>query len=148
MLKSTSFFLLAMVFYLGTNAQTANLGVEISNIKSISGNIKLGIFDKAHSYRTKSSPFLRTSKEVTDTILKYTFTDVPYGRYAIAVYHDENDDDTLNTRKLGIPIEGIGFSGKYSSRIKPPDFPMASFKLKYDTIIVIDLKYNKKKTPK
>lgn len=131
---------------MGIQAQTANIDIEITEIKYISGNIKLGIFDKVHSYRTKTDPFLKTSKEVTDSVEIISFPDVPLGRYAIAVYHDENGDDTLNTRKLGIPIEGIGFSGKFNSRLKPPDFPMADFKLKKDTSISIRLIYNKKKS--
>lgn len=139
-------FLFILLLSMGMQAQTANIDIEITEIKYISGKIKLGIFDKVHRYRTKTDPFLKTSKEVTDSVVIISFSDVPVGRYAIAVYHDENGDDTLNTRKLGIPIEGIGFSGKFNSRIKPPDFHMADFKLKNDTTISIRLIYNKKKS--
>ena len=127
-----------------TQAQTANIDVEITNIKYISGNLKLGVFDKVHNYRTKTNPIFKSNQEVTDSVVVISFSDVPQGRYAIALYHDENGDDTLNTKKLGIPIEGIGFSGKFNSRLKPPDFPMADFKLINDTVISIKLIYNKK----
>lgn len=126
-------------------SQTADIEVEICNIKQSRGNLKLGVFDKVHNYRTKTDPYLKSSKDITDSIARFSFYNVPFGRYAIAVYHDENGDDTLNTRKLGIPIEGIGFSGKFSSRVKPPDFVMASFRLKNDTLISIDLIYPKRK---
>jgi uncharacterized protein (DUF2141 family) len=118
--------------------------VEVENIQHISGSIKVGIFDKVHNYRAKSNPFVKARQTVKDSVAIFVFNDLPIGRYAVASYHDENNDDTLNTKKLGIPIEGIGFSGKFNSRIKPPDFNMASFRLKADTTIVVKLIYNKR----
>jgi uncharacterized protein (DUF2141 family) len=38
------------------------------------------------------------------------FRDVQPGRYAVQMFHDENDDGRLNENILGIPTEGIGFS--------------------------------------
>lgn len=141
-------FILFSFFSLSVLAQNARLRVEVINIKSTEGNLKLGVFDRMHNYRTKTNPLLKQKQEVTDTVVYCNFADVPLGRYAIAVYHDENADDTLNTKKLGIPIEGIGFSGKFNSRIKPPDYNLASFRLKNDTTIRIKLKYNSKSLKK
>ena len=143
MVRAVIIFFLGFHFLMPTQAQTADIEVNVYNIKQSTGNLKLGVFDKVHNFRTKSDPYLKSSKNVTDSIARFSFYDVPYGRYAIAVYHDENNDDTLNTRKLGIPTEGIGFSGKFNSRIKPPDFVLASFRLKNDTLISINLIYHK-----
>lgn len=143
MLKFTSIFLLFFLFGIQTFAQTATIKVEVTDIQTIRGKLRMGVFNHVHDFRTKSNPYLRTSQVVKDSTANFVFKDVPYDRYAIAVYHDENNDDTLNTKKLGIPIEGVGFSGKFNSRIKPPDFPLASFRLKNDTTIVINLIYSK-----
>ena len=145
MLKTASILFLVFFFSLKAQTQTANMVVNVSNIKNIEGNLKLGIFDKVHNYRTKSNPYMKSKQEVTDSVASFRFENIPFGRYAVAVYHDENGDDTLNTKKLGIPIEGIGFSGKFNSRVKPPDFMLASFRLKSDTTISIKMIYNKKK---
>lgn len=139
-----SIIFLFFFFNLSVSAQTARVSIEVTQIKYLVGTIKLGVFDKVHNYRTKADPYLKASQAVTDSIMIFIFEDVPYGRYAIATYHDENNDDTLNTKKLGIPIEGIGFSGKFNSRVKPPDFNLASIRLKADTTIIIKLNYNKK----
>ena len=139
-----SIIFLLFFFNLSVSAQSAKISVEVINIQYLTGTIKLGIFDKVHNYRTKSDPCLKANLAVTDSMITFVFEDVPLGRYAIATYHDENNDDTLNTRKLGIPVEGIGFSGKFNSRIKPPDFNLASIRLKADTTIVIKMNYNKK----
>ena len=139
-----SSLLLLFLFSLSVSAQTAKVSIEVTHIKYLAGTIKLGVFDKVHNYRTKNDPCLKGSKAVTDSVITFVFDNVPVGRYAFATYHDENNDDTLNTKKLGIPIEGIGFSGKFNSRIKPPDFNLASIRLKADTTIVIKMNYNKK----
>ena len=125
-------------------AQTANLKIIVSDVRETSGNIKLGVFNKTHNFMTKTDPYLKSKQDVKDSVVHFYFRDVPLGRYAIATYHDENNDDTLNTKKLGIPVEGVGFSGNFNSRIKPPDFRLASFKLKQDTSIFIPLIYSKK----
>lgn len=136
---------LIFLFCTSVSAQTANISVKVKNIQNLTGSIKLGVFDNVHNYRTKSNPYLKARKPVTDSLITFLFENVPLGRYAIATYHDENNDDTLNTKKLGIPIEGIGFSGKFNSRIKPPDFNLASIRIKSDTTITILMKYNNKK---
>jgi uncharacterized protein (DUF2141 family) len=137
-------FFLFFLCCLSSLAQTAKILVEVENIQHISGSIKVGVFDKVNNYRAKSNPFVKARQTVKDSVAIFVFNDLPIGRYAVASYHDENNDDTLNTKKLGIPIEGIGFSGKFNSRIKPPDFNMASFRLKADTTIVVKLIYNKR----
>jgi len=144
MLRLTSFFLLVIVYTFQIYGQTATIKVEVTNIQSIKGNLKMGIFNRVHDFRLKSNPYLKASKKVTDSIVDFTFENVPFDRYAVAVFHDENSDDTLNVKKFGIPIEGVGFSGKFNSRIKPPDFPLASFRLKSDTTISIRMIYNKR----
>jgi uncharacterized protein (DUF2141 family) len=37
------------------------------------------------------------------------FTQLPPGRYAIIVVHDEDDDGRLSKGALGVPTEGYGF---------------------------------------
>jgi len=77
---------------------------------------------------------IKCSPKIPETT--YIAKELPTGKYAVTGFHDENGDDTLNTKNsLGIPLEGIGFSGKYNSRLKPPGFILASFNLKNDTTI-------------
>jgi uncharacterized protein (DUF2141 family) len=57
------------------------------------------------------------------------FTDVAPGTYAIALFHDENEDKVLNTF-LGIPREGFAFSRDAApSTFGPPKFSAAAFRI-------------------
>ena len=51
------------------------------------------------------------------------------GVYAVAVYHDENDDHDFNRNALGLPIEGYGFSNDAPATLGLPDFNQVRFTL-------------------
>jgi len=53
------------------------------------------------------------------------FANVPPGRYAIALFHDENSNNRLDTT-LMIPREGYGFSRDAPIRFGPPRFDAAA----------------------
>ena len=53
------------------------------------------------------------------------------GQYAVAVIHDENGNDRLDTF-LGIPREGFGFSRNPAIGFGPPPFTAARFALGSD----------------
>ncbi|MDB5700629.1 MAG: hypothetical protein JWL66_828 [Sphingomonadales bacterium] len=54
------------------------------------------------------------------------FTDLPTGGYAIALIHDENGNNRLDTL-FGIPKEGFGFSRNPVIRFGAPKFAAARF---------------------
>ncbi len=56
------------------------------------------------------------------------FNDLPSGDYAIALIHDENSNNKLDTF-MGIPREGFGFSRNPAIRFGPPKFDSAQFRV-------------------
>jgi uncharacterized protein (DUF2141 family) len=52
--------------------------------------------------------------------------DVPPGRYAIALLHDENGNKKMD-KTLFLPKEGFGFSRDAPVRMAPPKFEAAAF---------------------
>ena len=54
------------------------------------------------------------------------FDDVPSGTYAIALIHDENSNNKIDT-SFGLPREGFGFSRNPVIRFGPPSFASAQF---------------------
>jgi uncharacterized protein (DUF2141 family) len=69
------------------------------------------------------------------------FANVPAGKYAIALFHDENSNDRLDTA-LMIPREGYGFSRDAPIMFGPPRFAAAAI-IVADTELrtVIHLRY-------
>ncbi len=54
------------------------------------------------------------------------FENLPAGQYALAIVHDENGNNKLDTF-AGIPKEGIGFSRNPSFSFGPPRFSQVLF---------------------
>ena len=65
---------------------------------------------------------------ITDKKATVTFNDISSGTYAVAIFHDENNDQKMNSNSLGVPKEGYGFSNNVTGAFGPPSFRRASFK--------------------
>lgn len=141
-------FLVSLFFFLFIAigfGQSFNLSVSVTGInQNQKGSLMVGIFNTAESFKNKTNPAFENSLKVSDSVESCTFNQLSTGFYAVAIYHDENSDDTLNTKKLGIPSEGVGFSGSQKSKFKPPNFEEAGFSFSKDTIINIEIRYPKK----
>ena len=55
--------------------------------------------------------------------------DIPYGTYAVSVFHDEDGDGKPRKSFFGIPLEGVGVSRNPPMRFGPPGFNESSFTL-------------------
>ena len=64
------------------------------------------------------------------------------GIYAVAVYHDENDNHHFDKNFLGLPAEGYGFSNDAPTLFGPPAFDAARLVVRPgDNPIRIRLRY-------
>lgn len=127
-----------------SNGQTAELKVVISNIDEKEGKIRIGVFDNALDFKAKKKPIAAAEIEAKDSTAIYVFSNLTSEKIAVALFHDQNGNGELDKKKLGIPVEGVGFSSKVASKLRQPDFAEASFLLKNDTTIFIKLYYLKK----
>jgi uncharacterized protein (DUF2141 family) len=55
------------------------------------------------------------------------FADVPPGRYAVALLHDENGNGKIDRALMLVPTEGFGFSSDAPVVMGPPKFEAAAF---------------------
>lgn len=55
------------------------------------------------------------------------FENVAAGRYAVAVWHDANSNQKLDTNFVGIPKESVGSSNNAKGQFGPPKFKDAAF---------------------
>lgn len=116
------------------------LTIEISKLEKSSGTIFIGLFDNAQS-------FPREGKAYRDIRLKAvaptttTSIELPCGTYAIALYHDCNNNGKCDTNFLGIPNEGYGFSNNVKPKFAAPTFKQTAFELNSDKTVIINLIY-------
>lgn len=117
--------------------------VETTGFRNNQGEVRVGLYasrdgfpDKPEkAYRTFTTPLRKNAVEVT-------FTDIPFGTYAIGILHDENGNGKMDTNWLGIPKEGYGASNNAKGRFGPPRFEDAKFKLDSERIkLTIKIQY-------
>jgi uncharacterized protein (DUF2141 family) len=62
-------------------------------------------------------------------VTRLVFADLPPGRYAVAAFHDADENGRLTLWPIGLPREPYGFSNDARGRFGPPSFDSAAFTL-------------------
>ncbi len=117
---------LILVGLLPGAALTTTLDVTIDNLRSDRGELRLCLTADPKNFPGCIDDARAVTRSVPATMHKVHFDDLPYGSYAVAVIHDANGNNKLDTL-LGIPREGFGFSRNPIIRFGPPRFSSARF---------------------
>lgn len=132
MVRKYRFFLLPILLLVAVTviSQVKNngLSINITGLHSNKGHVLISLFKDGNGYPDEAAKAIRTAKvSITNKSTVISFSGIPSGNYAIAILHDENDDEKMNTNFLGIPKEGYGFSNNAIGTFGPPSFSKASF---------------------
>lgn len=126
------------------------LVVTVTGLKPLKGDLYIALHQRPQFFQVPDSAFMKTIIPVdadTETVL---FNNVPDGRYALAVYHDENLNGLIDVNEIGVPKEGYGFSYNQKASGKPK-FEQAAFDLSRNDTIEMKMIYhpapNQKKEP-
>jgi uncharacterized protein (DUF2141 family) len=124
-----------------SNNQTGNITVQLTGFENDQGTVKLCVCRSEDEYTGKLKEFCTGSTELKDKKAEWIFERMPYGRYSIKVFHDENGNNKLDTNFAGMPTERYGFSNNARGRFGPPPFAKTAFTLNSRQIkIEIDVK--------
>ncbi len=106
---------------------SAPIAVEIVGVRSASSVIELAVYDSAESFLEDGQSVATATFDASDGRVAGEVLGLPAGRYAIAVFHDENGNDEFDTNFIGLPTEGYGFSNGATVFLGPPAFDDAAF---------------------
>jgi len=122
--------IIILVTLTSQNAGTGNVHVEIANLKNDKGTIKLTLFNSVDGFPQDAKKAYRTaSVTIKDRKAIVDFLNLPYGEYAVALLHDENNNNKMDFHFYGMPKEGYGASNDAKGVFGPPKFEDAKFKL-------------------
>jgi uncharacterized protein (DUF2141 family) len=135
----------ALSFRPATAGYAGNLEVRVQGLKSANGQVCLTLFSGPKGFpKGGNGSNLKASRctVLARTGNVVTFSNVPYGVYAVAAVHDSNSDNQLNKNGLGIPSEGFGFSNNPPLRFGPASFAESEFFVSgTKTIVQIKMQY-------
>ena len=126
----------AVFLALAPAARAFDLTVEVLDARSGQGMVAGALYEEADWMRTPMQGELQLA--AARSVLRYR--NLPAGRYAVAVYHDENNNGKLDSNRLGLPVERYGFSRDARGIMGPPSFADAAFDLQADTTITVHLR--------
>lgn len=112
--------------------------ITVKGIKKVKGTVLLAVYNSEDSFMKKH--VLAARQKVSDKQVTVVIENVKAGDYAITTFHDENNNEKLDTNFIGIPNEPYGFSNDAKGSFGPPSFEKAKIKVDGDKKLAITLK--------
>jgi len=144
LIKLTALVITMVLFTSYTNKEeTFSLTIEVTELRNSKGVVQFALYNKDGTIPDEK--YLKTYKllkmDIEDGRSKVTFLNLPEGKYAVNILHDENNDGKI-MKGLIFPKEGIGFSNFTDIGLSnKPSFKKASFCLQNDSTIKIKMIY-------
>ena len=125
-----------------TAATTANLDlvVELQGVRNGDGIITATLC--LETDRFPSDCQRQQSTKALAGMTRLLFRDIPAGQYAVAAFHDEDEDGQIAMHAARkVPREGVAFSNDAIGAFGPPSFDDAKFDLSERTVKNITMRY-------
>lgn len=116
---------------LATGVQAGELNLELAG-KGLAGNkIHVAVYSAnvPEQFPFDEKPYRATIVDATNDRMTMSMPDIPSGKYAVAVYVDNNRNGKLDKNSFGVPKEMYGFSNDARGMFGPPDFAEAVFEI-------------------
>ena len=126
-----------------SHANRSQLRIIVYGARRVAGNITYTLYgeDASRFLKPHGSIALTRVTLIGPSAEACFKVDAP-GTYAVAVYHDENDNHHFDKNFFGLPAEGYGFSNDAPAPFGPPSFESARLVVRPgDNRIAIHLRY-------
>lgn len=111
--------------------------VTVEDISSNDGKIFLALYNSEADFLENT--YKGTKSKISNNTCTVKFENIPAGVYAVSIFHDENNNNKLDSNFIGIPKEDYGCSNNAKGFMGPPKWKDAKFNLEKDTSITISL---------
>lgn len=129
-------------FQITFSQEKGKITIIFENLKSSKGHILAALYKQKEGFpQDRSKVFMSAKTEIKDKKATIIFENIPHGEYAIASFHDENDNGEMDKNFFGIPKESYGFSNNPKIMFSAPSFDEAKFNHNLsETSIIIKMK--------
>lgn len=131
----------AVLALLPSLALADKLTATIVGARNANGVVRCGLFASADGFRQPGRQAFEAESPISNGSAVCVFNNVPAGRYALAVFHAEKGEQTIQYGLFGKPEEGVGFSQNPSITFGAPSFDAAAFNLSGTQTMTIKLNY-------
>lgn len=119
-----------------------SIKINIKNLKNNMGSLAIAVYDSKENFLKEDKATQKQYISLKNFNNEVLFKDLAAGNFAVAIYHDENENKKLDSNMFHIPEEGYGFSLN-PSVFGPPQFQKSVFELKKseNKVLEIEMKY-------
>ncbi|MBB4313706.1 DUF2141 domain-containing protein [Roseospira marina] len=121
----------------------ATLTLTITHVANADGTIYVAVYDDPATFLDTEQKRVGAKTPAQAGAVEITIPDLPPGRYAVAMYHDEDDNGAFDTGLFGIPLEGFGFTRDPSVIPERPSFDDAAITVTApETLATLRMRYS------
>ena len=121
------FMCLLTLGYAQEEVKEGELTIILKGFENNDGMAMITLSNSQEDYEKEGQPYRGNESEIVDKTAAWTITGLPYGEYAVKVFHDEDDDSEMDTNFLGVPSEDYGFSNDARGTFGPASWEDAKF---------------------
>lgn len=119
-----------ILFSLMSTSSAASLTIHVRDLSMDTGLIRMALFEQSQEdqfpkHIEKASYQKSVAIENKQAVIK--LYQLPPGRYAAFIFHDEDNDKIMDHNWIGFPQEPFGFVQYYKVKMLPPDFEEVAF---------------------
>lgn len=103
----------ALVLIVGCQVLCGQVGIiacSASGFRNTTGVARFELYASSKDFLNHKKATFSTTVALGPEPVKAQFQSVPFGEYAVAVFHDENKNGILDKNFIGMPLEGCGFT--------------------------------------
>lgn len=129
--------------FISQKQETYSLTIDVSELRNSKGTVQFALYNREDALPDEhyKKYFKKLTGKIVNGASTVTFENLPEGKYAVNILHDENNDGKIK-RGIILPKEGIGFSNFQSIGISNrPTFSKASFSVLSDKKIKVNIIY-------
>lgn len=127
LIKIICFFILSTSLAVAQDTSKNTVAVTVSNLESNKGKVYIALYDAEQHFLKKI--FRANFSEIKANSCALTFKNIPNGIYAVSIFHDENDNNKMDTGVFGIPKEDYGCSNNATGFMGSPKWEDAKFQV-------------------
>jgi len=132
LIKIICLVILSTSLAIAQEAKGNSVTVTVSNLESNDGKVFISLYNSEDSFLNKG--FKATYSIIENNSCKVVFKNVPNGAYAVSLFHDENDNNKMDTGMFGIPKEDYGCSNNARGFMGPPKWEDAKFNINNESV--------------
>jgi len=132
---SATLLLIIMLTCISTFAQESptientegKFSLTVVGFDSNEGKVMIALFNSEESYSETGENFKAVALEIKEQKCEWLIKDLPFGEYAIKLFHDENENGRMDRNMFGMPTEDYAFSNNAAGNFGPAEYEDAKF---------------------